>query len=192
MSGQRGTGKTTFIRQHILARATRFLVFDHMAEFSELEGAEVVWTLEDAIRFLRKNRVGLARCVVVPGDRDRARFDLFCRAPFAIPDLTLVCDELDAYAGAVRPPPPPDFTRMIHFGRHFGCSFVGASRRPADVSRAFTSQATRIVCFRQTEPNDIRYLRSILGDQVEELKTLEPLSYMSWHDGQLERGQVTP
>lgn len=188
--GQRGTGKTTWIKRQVLELEARLFVFDHMAEFTEVAGADYQHELQDSILFLRRNANGFARSVLVPLEAGPEVFAVACRVPFAIRDLTMVVDEIDTYAGAVRPPSPVEFTRLVNFGRHFGCSLVCASRRPADVSRALTSQARRIVAFRQTEPKDVAYLRSLVGDGASAIPDLPDLHYLAFEGGSVTRGVV--
>lgn len=190
--GQRGTGKTLYIRSHILAREPRFLVYDHMAEFAKSLECQRVYSVEECLDYLSRNCRGFCRCVLVPLKPSAEEFRLVCRIPFAYQDLLFVCDEIDQWAGAVRPWPPEEFRRLIHFGRHARCGFVGAARRPADVSRAFTSQARRYTLFRQTEPSDLRFLRSVLGPRAEEAKDLPFLHYLAWEDGKWKKGMVCP
>lgn len=192
MCGQTGTGKSSWVREQIVALEPRLLVFDHMAEYLEEPGLEKFHSLPAAILWLRARPTGFARCAIVPPGNAVELFPYVCRVPMAIPDLTIVCDELDTFAGAVRPPTPPEFQRAIHFGRHFGCSFVGVSRRPADVSRAFTSQARRFVCFRSTEPADIKFLRSVIGRRAELVPNLEDFHYLDVEGGHAVEGVVNP
>jgi hypothetical protein len=191
VSGQRGTGKTTYIRERILAREPRLFIYDHMAEFNE-PGFATFYKLDQAIDFMDQNRSGLCRLTYKSLEPSPEEFATICRVPFCIPDLVIVVDELDTFAGAVTPRPPDEFRQLVHFGRHVGCGIVGASRRPADVSRAFTSQAKRYVCFRQTEPSDLRFLRSVLGPEADRIKDLPPLHYLAFEDGRRFAGIVDP
>ena len=190
VSGQRGMGKTTYIRTRILNVEPRFLVYDHMAEFYTQGDGMVVYSAKDAISYIKQHPDGLMRLYFVPANPSEEEFRIVCRIPFAYPGLTVVVDELDNFATAAWP--PEEFRKLIHFGRHAECGFVGASRRPADVSRAFTSQAQRFVIFRQTEPRDLVYLRSILGDRVLKVKELPPLHYLAFEGDRVLAGTVNP
>lgn len=197
ITGRRGTGKTSWIAGRILARAPRLFVFDHMAQLAaKTPGAHVVHELPEAIRLLaRAPRGGLARVVYVPTrEITPTLFALVCRVPFAVPGLCLVIDEIDTFAGSVTPRPPDEFRRLVHFSRHVGCSIVGASRRPKDVSRLYTSQA-QLVCFQQSEPADLTWLRSMIGaEHAEEVAQLPELRFLAFDvAGRLtERGTITP
>ena len=70
---------------------------------------------------------------------------------------------------------------LIKRGRHCGVSIYGTSRRPPEVSRLFSSQAHRIICFAMNEPNDINYLRQFIGvDNAEKIKQLQKYEYVDW------------
>lgn len=176
ISGQRGMGKTSYVKEEILPIESRCLVYDHMAEFTNIRGYSYFNDWDKLCDFIKRNANGLCRAVYIPVEASPEEFDLVCRLPFATKGLTLVTDEIDQYATATSI--PIEFKRLIHFGRHYGSRFIGCSRRPADVARAFTSQAYRFVCFRQSEPRDIAYLKSFCGDRAEEIQNLEPLHYL--------------
>jgi len=181
--------------RQLMLRAPRLFVFDHVAEFGNTPGATVFYRLDQVILALSPVRGGLGRFVYVPtGQVTPALFALACRVPFAVRDLCMVVDEIDSLAGSVVPPPPEEFRRLIHFGRHIGCSFIAASRRPADVPRLLSSQATRFICFSQTEPSDLRWLRSVVGPRADELPALPDLHYLEFdmQTRQVTAGRVTP
>ena len=178
VAGQTGMGKTLWLRAH-LATLPRFIVYDHMAELGDAAGARVVFKLRDALDHVQANGTGFLRLVYqeIPSPRT---FDFFCRLALLAGDLVLIVDELDQFAGSVRPLPSTPFLNVIHRGRHRGIGVVGASRRAAEVSRTFTSQCRRFVVFRTTEPNDLGYLRSIVGPPVMGARSLEPLTYLDF------------
>lgn len=186
--GQRGQGKTTYIKRKILYMEPRILIYDHMAEFRGLKGLETVNTVEECILYLKGHQTGFCRVVLSTTTANPEEFDLVCKIPFAFKDIVFVCDEIDTFAGAIWP--PENFKKLIHFGRHAGCSFVGIARRPANVARDFTSQAKRYTCFRQTEPADLKFLRSVVGPRAEDLRNLPPYHYLAFEDGKILKGKL--
>jgi len=178
IAGQTGMGKTLWLRAH-LASIPRFIVYDHMAELGGIAGARTVYTLAEALAYVQANRSGMLRLVYqeIPTP---ASFDFICRLALLAGDLYVVVDELDQFAGSLRPAPSAAFLNTIHRGRHRGVAVIGASRRAAEVARTFTSQCRRFIIFRTTEPNDLKYLRSIVGDPVLAARTLDPLTYLDF------------
>jgi hypothetical protein len=186
--GQTGMGKTSYIKREILPNETRCLVYDHMAEYTSIPGYSYFSDWDKLVSYLERNQKGFCRAIYIPLEASEDEFALVCRVPFATQGLTIVTDELDQYATPISF--PVEFKRIIHFGRHFGTRFVGGARRASDVARAFTSQCYKIVAFRQSEPRDIVYLRSIVGDDAQRLPDLEPLHYLSFEQGNITEGEI--
>jgi hypothetical protein len=92
--------------------------------------------------------------------------------------LLVVIEEIDVVAPPGRE--PTAFKRLVAQGRHHGIDLITTSRRPAEVSRLLTSQAEEIICYRTHEPNDIRYLRQVMGDQAERISNLPPHTPVIW------------
>jgi hypothetical protein len=187
--GQTGMGKTSYIKQQILPGENRCLVYDHMAEYSSIPGYSYFFDWDKLCDYYARNQRGFARAIFRPVEASLEQFSLVCRLPFATQGLTIVTDELDQYATPISF--PNEFKRVIHFGRHFGTRFIGGARRASDVARAFTSQCYKLVCFRQSEPRDIVYLRSIVGDDAERLPDLEPLHYLAFEAGNVTEGFIS-
>jgi len=184
--GQRGMGKTSYIREEILPSETRCIIYDHMAEYLQAPGFSFVNDWESLCDRVSKAGRGFLKVAYIPTEATPEDFARFCRLPFATYGLDLICDEIDQFATAISV--PSEFKRLVHFGRHYNSRFIGASRRPADVARAFTSQAYKIICFRQSEPRDIMYLKSFCGDRAEEIQYLEPLHYLSFENQDVTEG----
>jgi len=196
--GQRGMGKTRYILG-VLAGEPRFLIFDHMGEFSRhmRDGrlsAKPSTDLEELADQLDRNAGhGIARLCYQPDyARIHADFKALCRLLMVAErrGMVLVVDEIDQFAGSVRPPAPAELLRVIHLGRHRGIRVLAAARRAADVSRALTSQADRVVSFRQTEPGDLKYLRSLIGADVAALPKLRRLCYLEADRGAVRFSQL--
>jgi hypothetical protein len=173
VSGQRGSGKSYWTKQ--LSRTLpRCIILDTLGEYK----ADQYFTeIEEVIEFL-ENDQRTSRFFTVsynPVDLD-GEFGLFCRAILARGDIYLIMEELDQLSTPYST--PYEFARLIKYGRHFNIQIVGVSRRPAEVSRLFTSQASRFICFPQVEPNDIKYWRSIIGKSADQLPSMPDYHYL--------------
>lgn len=191
--GQRGTGKTKYLVTRVLTQEPRLLVYDHMAELVGRAPMTVTHTLEDTIEAVHRSPRGFCRvCYVPAAGASPEEFGVVSAIPFSVRDLVLVVDEVDQLAGTQQNLPPQEFKRLIHFGRHFGASIVACARRAADVTRALTSQARRVVVFAQSEPADIKYLSSLCGKRAKEAVELPDLSYLAFEGRIVTRGKVDP
>ncbi|NVM23722.1 MAG: hypothetical protein HWN68_18330 [Desulfobacterales bacterium] len=159
VSGQRGSGKTTWIKSH-LRDLNRYLLYDTLGEY---EAPTRFLDIESLLEYCKAKREGFFEVVFdPPNDED---FPVFCRIALAVRRIYVVIEEMDLFS---KPSETPiELQRLIKYGRHYEINIIGVSRRPAEVSRLFTSQATRFILFKQIEPRDIAYFRSIIGPQAE-------------------------
>lgn len=174
VSGQRGSGKTHWVKNFIRSQG-RFLVYDALGEYEGIPRFEDEAALLD---YCKANQgEGFFEAVLDPLDpTDELTFHFFCEIAATFKNLYVIIEEIDLHATPYSI--PGQLQRLIKYGRHSGINILGVSRRPAEVSRLFTSQATRFVLFRQIEPRDITYFRSIIGSQAEMLPGLELYDFL--------------
>jgi hypothetical protein len=133
--------------------------------------------LEEFIDFLIKDEQKRGFfCVNYHPIDEVSDFPVFCRAVLARGDVRLVVEELDVVTSPYNC--PIEFARIIKYGRHYGVQLMGASRRPAEVTRMFTSQANRFIAFAQHEPADLQYFRSIFGKAANNLSIMPDYHFM--------------
>lgn len=183
VSGQRGSGKTFWV-QNLVSKLPRFLIYDSLGEY---EGARRFEEIDDLLDHASRSGPGFFDAIFDPLDpTDSEDFDIFCRVARALGNLYVIIEEFDLFATPFNI--PLELQALIKYGRHRGINVVGVSRRPAEVSRLFTSQATRFILFRQIEPRDVQYFRSIIGVAADLLPTLEPFHFLdiNFSEGQPE------
>lgn len=173
VSGRRGSGKSYWTKE-LSQSLPRCVILDPLGEY---KADEYFTEIETFIEFQKADKANPKFFTVSfnPVDLEED-FDLFCRAILARGDVYLIMEELDQLSTPYNT--PYDFAKLIKYGRHYGIQIVGVSRRPAEVSRLFTSQASRFVCFPQFEPNDIKYWRSIIGKAADQLPTMSDYHYL--------------
>lgn len=188
--GQRGYGKTQYIKQRVLSQERRFLLYDHMHEFTDSNYGIVFYEWDKCIDYLLDRRNKECKAIYASLDATLDDFTFACRVPFmdGAENLAFICDEIDTFTSPIST--PTEFKRLIHLGRHVSSSVVAASRRPANVSRDFTSQAKRYVCFRIKEPRDIIFLKSVVGESADKIRTLKPLEYLAFDNDKVLRGKL--
>ena len=157
VSGQRGSGKTYWVKDH-LKGLTRYLLYDTMGEY---ESGPHFEEIEELIDFLVPYENGGGFFEVVFDPIEHSDFETFCEVALALGNVYVVIEEIDQFATPYQT--PIALQKMIKYGRHRGVNVLGVSRRPSEVSRLFTSQTTRFIIFRMFEPRDITYYKSIIG-----------------------------
>lgn len=189
--GQRGSGKTTWVKRQ-LPTLPRFILWNTVND--DYTGFEVVNDTEGLYHYVWKKRHGICQVVVnYLGERGQEEKELegllfTCQVAEAVENVCLVIEEIDQYA--TTQVMPYELRRLLKLGRHFGVSMIAVSRRPAEINRLITSQAQRFICFKTIEPNDVRYLTSIIGESARELPEIPLLHYLDWRHGQIEKGKI--
>jgi hypothetical protein len=171
VSGQRGSGKTYWVK-HFIRGQGRYLLYDALSEY---ENAPRFTDIGALLEF-SKAHAGEGFFEAIYDPLEHEDFPLFCRIALVLRGLYVVVEEIDLFATPYMA--PSELQKLIKYGRHYGVNVLGVSRRPSEVSRLFTSQATRFVLFRQIEPRDITYFRSIIGPQAERLPDLPPYHFL--------------
>lgn len=184
--GQRGTGKTTWVKKE-LCSLPRWILWDTLGEYS---GAPIVKARADLFQEVEDWGDGGVHRVIFNclEDNEMEALSFTCRLCEALGNVTLIIEEVDSYATPTII--PPDLRRLLKIGRHYHVGMIFISRRPAEINRLITSQTRRFVCFRLIEPNDLRYLSSVIGSLSEDVKALADLHFVDWQHGSIEKGQV--
>ena len=175
VSGQRGRGKTTLVRE-LIRSAPRLVVMDMLQEYDY----PPVYSLEELQSWVKR------------GVRDAPRFrvavrcgqsdaDEVLRAIWTLAPLMLVLEEADLYSkGAGQ---PSDGLRyLIEYGRHADITMIAVTRRPAHVARSLTANAHYCGIFATVEPRDKQYWKGYLpGEAFAKLETLQGYQHL-WCD----------
>lgn len=82
--------------------------------------------------------------------------DRRCAEAFRRGSCLVICDEMDLAVGRGQQGPVSP-VRVVMHGRHRDVSYAWACRRPAELPRSYTSQATEFCVYRLTEPADLEY-----------------------------------
>ena len=87
-------------------------------------------------------------------------------------DALIVVEETSRYCSPFHL--PTEIETLIRYGRHSNLDQLYVARRPAEIHRDLTSNADFVATFRQWEPRDVQYLRSLVGMHGEIASTLPP------------------
>jgi hypothetical protein len=154
------TGKTTEARR-LITDAPRVIAFDPGGDYSaQLEPLELGELLERPEILARPH----VRIAIQPaaGDAPELAQELASveRLARAARNLVLVLDEVGDYsrsAGAT-------LERLARNGRHQGLVSIYVSQCAVDIPRTVRRLATRVISFRQEDPDDLEILRERYGD----------------------------
>ena len=180
--GKSGSGKSTLVR-HQARHHRRLLAHDPNGEaiypdqgwIATADRAELVELLSDP----RACRVAWRGAMMTDDEGARVEaFEFANRCAWAAGSLAVIWDEVDMFTR--RGQLPPVGYRIVNAGRHRGLVVYACTRRPYDVPRSLSAAATRVCCFRITEPRDVAYVRSIAGPAADRLPTLPRLHALDW------------
>jgi DNA helicase HerA-like ATPase len=83
--------------------------------------------------------------------------------------------------------------RLIFMGRHQSVNLVLIAQRAAKIPIDIRSQASRVITFRQTEPDDVAAIAERIGfDARDEIPALPDLHCIDWDNGAVRRYPVRP
>lgn len=169
--GQRGKGKSFLAKRLISQITNKVFIYDPLNEYDA--GDYCGDNFETLFNFVECQ----SSVIRFSSDNDND-FDRFCRVFYETQsDAYLICDEVDKFAHAKFC--PPYFKKIIRYGRHKNQGIIGIARRPANVSRDLTSQASLIVSFKQHEPRDVSYLAEFMPD-AEQVLTLPDYHFVCY------------
>jgi hypothetical protein len=182
--GNQGCGKTVWAKSYAQS-LSRLLVFDPMGSYRNVDFSTDPETWLPDVSEARLNAFRYGRILVED-------LRLLGNAAFSAGQCTLIVEEcaiifrrggeLDDWA-----------KRVIFMGRHQSVSIVLIAQRANKIPIDIRSQATRIVSFRQTEPEDVFALTERIGKFArDELPALPELECIDWDNGTVRRYSVTP
>lgn len=182
--GGQGCGKSVWTKAWAAPKA-RLFVSDPLGSFPNVD------FLAEPEEWWPNVRDGHAKTFRF-GTYIKEELPFFGHAAYAVGDCALVIEEcalmfergvdLDEWA-----------KRLVFMGRHRSVDLVLVAQRAVKVPLDVRSQASRIVSFRQTDPNDLRAVsETIGGDFEDEIRTLPDLSCVDWDRGNVSRYAVKP
>ena len=168
--GRKGSGKS-YLANKISKEIDRIIIADPLNEY---KGGHAFFTFGEF-----KNRIYdlITReqfRIVCKFTTDEDYIELFDFI-FNLRNFTILIDELDMFAGSKSI--APEVKRLFSYGRHRQINIIGIARRPYELNRLVTSQADKIITFKQTEQRDLDYMKN-LGFNPDELLNLPKFKYL--------------
>ena len=175
ITGQRGQGKTTFIKNQI-GIYSRVILFDLLGEFTCYETAYQLREFFEKLSAVKEeNFFNLNYFNPKTSEED---FHVVCEAINRLNDIMFVVDEIDYFCSSHNI--PKQFDEIVKRGRHQGLNLIVATRRPHEIPIIIRSQMTSLITFRQIERNDLQYLKEIIDLPEEDISGLEKFNYIKW------------
>jgi len=161
--GHKGSGKSTLVKE-LVKEHKRVIVFDTMGEYDN-----AIENYNDAVRTLGRlqNERRFTVAIRLPEDEDALSA---MEVAYDVPRTLVVFEETSFYCSPSSM--PTILKKFVRYGRHREISQIYVSRRPAEINRDLTAQSDLIVSFHQHEPNDIDYLRKLMGPEADRLPGL--------------------
>jgi hypothetical protein len=175
--GKRGSGKTCKAA-NLVKTTSRVLFYDTLGH--DYKNGVVFLDLAKLKAYWRTVYQKNFRLIYRPDDPERD-FPEVCRLVAACQRLTVVVEELDLFFSGGRC--CDEFTHLIFRGRHYGVELVGVTQRPRGFGRGLTAMAKEFFIFSTREPDDVKYFRDRLGDEVaEKIQQLDQFNYVEYLD----------
>lgn len=174
--GAQGFGKTVWTQTYC-AQRNRLLVYDPKAEYRGVDflADPEEWVPRVVSRELETFRFGTYL------DEE---IEMFGNAAYAAGNCTLVMEECALLFN--RGEDIADWARpLVFMGREPRLNLVLVAQRAHRIPIDIRSQASRIITFSQTEPDDVRALCSRIGREHENaIRALPPLQCLDWKQGE--------
>lgn len=179
--GQTGSGKT-YEAKRIFEQCPRALVaeagFDEFPALTFQTYPDMVIHLDKIGAFENKRtpfRVSYSPLIAEHG--------FIFETSLALGDSWLFLEEADRFDD---PRSFPEYDEVITRGRHYGISICALGLHPYKLPKELRRQATKIICFRQTERSDIEWIAEHVGECAYQLPDLSgppmrpPNPYLYW------------
>lgn len=181
--GATGQGKSVW-RARYVEPVRRVILLDPFSEVQLGGGSVTVDELEQLERD-GELRNGIVRLVVTPSDWDDLPGELArcCEVAEKAGNVLFAVEEISFYVEGPAPSQTPAaFKRLTVAGRHQRVSMLVVAQRFAQVPTMYRGNASRVVAYRQPDPDDARELAKRLVGQVtpEQIVSLADHHYLDW------------
>lgn len=171
--GQRGSGKTTLVKNTIIPSLPRFIIYDSINEYDDIPSMGDARTVRDFIDLLE-----IGDNIRIPGDSEIS-FQETCQIIndgvynyyFVVDEFHLLFDHHMKFQAD-----NPAFKKLVLLGRHSGIGLVIISQRPTDIPKFVLSQSTRLYVFYIYHKDDIKFISHVVNNP-EVFQTLQLYEY---------------
>ena len=193
--GQSGTGKGLWLKRELKRlKPRRIIILDPQDEYGQFAKAVTAADLARTVVAAGAAKPYAVRYVFpksCTADHFRKIFDLVCKLAYASANCALLIEELSNFTTPSWG--PPLWKRMCNSGRHEGVWVIGCSQFPAQVDKAFLSNATLIHCGWLAEAAHRKAIAGKMDVDPAMIGKLPDLHYLEWHrsDRLFRAGEIT-
>ena len=164
----------------------RWILYDYKWEYHSSAYASAVET-HDLTQIIHHYNNRVQRVIFKPIHKTLDEFDNFCRVCYQFQNLMIVIEEVDQFATSYFC--PSNLKVLLDVGRMKGLGLYLTARRTKRVNPDIISNANHVIVFRQIRPEDLEYLRSYIGDAVQQLPDA-PQYYFVWYNDYTGQAQL--
>jgi DNA helicase HerA-like ATPase len=181
--GQSGTGKGLWVKKKLKElKPNRILILDPQDEYGDF-AAPFSSARDLATMITKAGDSGPFRVrYVFPKSADAAHFasvfNLACKLAYLARNCVFLPEELSNFTTPTVA--PPLWKRMCNSGRHEGVHVIGVSQYPAQIDKAFLSNATLIHVGFLGEESHRKAVASRMDIPQEAIRDLPDLAYLEW------------
>lgn len=184
--GIRGTGKSTLAKELIDKFDGTVIIYDTLCEHTS---GIICEDLQSFCLTWEKCYGKKVKIIYQPVDPED-EFGEVCELVYDCGNVLFLVEEVDTFLSLNPSGLDRRFLNIIQRGRHRDIEFIGVTQRPYTMPAILRSQCKELYTFRQFEQRDIEWLRQILGDRADEVKTLPQFEYVSFIDGSIDKGRT--
>lgn len=174
--GVRGTGKTRWTQENIVKRKKRVVVFDPHGEYETRETRTIEELTHDT-EPLDRELVNLAVVSEWRTPSDLAeQFAIFCDLVSTSENLSIVVDEV----GLLTRHGVDSVEYVACQSRHWNSPLILVAQRAVQIPKTAREQASKIISFRQSSPDDAAALVERCGEAAEKVRVLPRYQHFSW------------
>jgi hypothetical protein len=181
--GQSGTGKGLWVKKKLKElKPDRILILDPQDEYGDF--ASPFSSAKDlATMIVKAGDSGPFRVrYVFPKSSDQAHFaavfNVTCRLAYLARNCVFLPEELSNFTTPTVA--PPLWKRMCNSGRHEGVHVIGVSQYPAQIDKAFLSNATLIHVGFLGEESHRKAVSARMDIPQEMIRDLPDFAYLEW------------
>lgn len=167
---------------------SQVLVYDTLCEYSDGVICQDFKNLCEAWKHLNGKPYKLVYQPVSPNED----FASVCDLVYKCGNITFLVEEIDSFLSINTSGLDREFLNIVQRGRHREVELIGITQRPYAMPAILRSQCKELYTFRQFENRDIDWLRGILGDRADEVKSLRQFEYIEYVDGSINKRKTLP